>query len=500
MSLGPRPREQVWRKLLSPDGSFFPPLAERSTTCMESYSAFARRHSEGEVVAVGSRARIALVPIVIDFEARGGALVRDLAEALRAFADPTRVDVLRVSALEGDRSLRLLRARGAARGTLNGAAVLDVLARQAPAEAAIVVAVTELPIAWPAGTGAGAGFAAATTSRRHHRSLLFLDPRSDAASRSALLARHVAAAVIGTQRCEYSRCLLNAAMPHGYPHLCPLCLRKLALAAGADFDPIARYTKLLRLYRGMCTAGSSVEVRWLAERLTEATGRVHDGGIAGDSDGDGAQRWVPPAPEPAMQHPQPRRRSSGPSSVAPVAAAAAAASALAPEAREAREIVERVRLGGKASFGEMQLVERNLHLGLFPLENRGLSFIERRRSALDALCAAAERSAPGNARGGGSGGSGSGGGGSVAARGGENVPAAQQPRAQQQQGPSSELLAVIERVRRGGDASFGELRSIHLCGALPFAILPPKGACIGFKETRQVALDELRRQLGVTDL
>ena len=499
--LGAKPRSASWRKLLEvgthESEAFYPSLAQSAQPC-ESYSAFARRAGEGVTFELGGRKRIALVPVVVDWNRDGmSSLAGEMCSSLGAFAHPTRVSIERVSALEGDRSLKMLSAERSR--SLSAQRVLDVLARQAPADAALTIAFTLLPVEW---TASSVGWIAAG---RGQASLLALHPSSNAIERAAALARHVAAAVVGTESCTFSRCLLNDVLPRGYPHLCPLCLRKLALASGAEFDPIKRYTALLRFHRAAAPSDAgSLEVRWLAERLTAATGRVHDAGLP---IANAASRWIPPAlaAAPAL----------APSAAAAAAAASAASAAPAPAAASERSsaeaIVARVQRGGDARYGELQLVERSLCLGLFPVANRSLSFIERRQSALDALRATAPRPpalAPAPAHCGSS----------------EITRAARQPASaqpslvyqqeqqqhqQQWQRPPSQQLqrqrpvadahaalrAVIERVRSGGAASFGELRAIHNCTGLGHNIMPPKGQCFGIKMQRQEAWEELRRQL-----
>ena len=505
--LGAPPRSSVWRKLLEvgthESEAFHPTLVQTTPPC-EPYSSFARRAGEGATFELGARKRIALVPVVVDWNRDGmSALAGELCSSLGAFAHPTRVSIERVDALEGDRSLKMLSVAHRNR-SLSAARVLDVLARRAPADAALTIAFTLLPVEW---TAASVSWIAAGRGRA---SLLALHPSSNAVERAAALARHVAAAVIGTERCTFSRCLLNEVLPRGYPHLCPLCLRKLALASGAEFDPTKRYAALLRFHRAAAPPDAgSLEVRWLAERLTAATGRVHDAGLPVAS---AVSRWTPPVPAAA---PAPVPRTAAAASAAPAPAAAS-------ERSNAEAIVARVQRGGDARYGELQLVERFLCLGLFPAESRSLSFIERRQSAIDALRATAPPApacapacAPAPAHWGSS----------------ENARAARQPasarpshaRQQEQQqrqrqpAPSQQLRlqqqrpvaaacappvdahaalrAVIERVRCGGAASFGELRAIHNCAGLGHKIMPPKGQCFGIKMQRQEAWEELRRQL-----
>lgn len=97
-----------------------------------------------------------------------------------------------------------------------------------------------------------------------------------AAARDLILRRackvlvHEAGHNFGLAHCIYYECVMNGsnhldeadARPQ---HLCPVCLRKLAFAAG--FDPVRRYEQLLKFY---AAHGWDAEASWVQRQLEKA--------------------------------------------------------------------------------------------------------------------------------------------------------------------------------------------------------------------------------------
>jgi len=101
------------------------------------------------------------------------------------------------------------------------------------------------------------------------------DFRRDFLLRSEKLIAHEIAHMFGLRHCIYYSCLMNGvnntAELDSHPlRLCPVCLRKLQLAAGFDIE--ARYAALEALYREQ---GASEEASWTHKRLARIGEGAH---------------------------------------------------------------------------------------------------------------------------------------------------------------------------------------------------------------------------------
>jgi hypothetical protein len=310
LALGPPAAAPALRRAFADHEGFWPPTAGGAGG--ETVSAFAAARAAAARPPDASRdvAHVVVLggpgtnPGTSSGTSTVGALAEFAAQAVAAFFCPLRVTVgVTPRALSELGRLRLFMRAG---GGLDTAKVREALERDAAlAQAAVVIAVAAAPAGAPA-------------QLDHHGRVVVLQAAAPSHSLFRLLCRAVWAAWLQARPCpELLRCPSRSGGGGGGSggddddspqDICPVCLRKLSLAAVERFDPVARYEALFTL----ALANAWPDARWLADRLaflgrTAALDRLEAvaGGSASTLSLPAAQpRQEPPQPMPQQQQPQ----------------------------------------------------------------------------------------------------------------------------------------------------------------------------------------------------
>lgn len=302
LALGPPAAAPALRRALADHEEFWPPAAGGAGG--ETVPAFAAARAAAARPPDASRDAAQVVvlggsgtnPGTSSGTSSVGALAEFAAQAVAAFFCPLRVTVgVTPRALSELGRLRLFMRAG---GGLDTAKVREALERDAAlAQAAIVIAVAAAPAGAPA-------------QLDHDGRVVVLQAAAPSHSLFRLLCRAVWAAWLQARPCpELLRCPSRSGGGGGGSggddddspqDICPVCLRKLSLAAIERFDAVARYEALFKL----ALANAWPDARWLADRLaflgrTAALDRLE--AAAGGS----ASNLSLPAAQPQREPPQP---------------------------------------------------------------------------------------------------------------------------------------------------------------------------------------------------
>eukprot|EP00929_Paragymnodinium_shiwhaense_P077594 TRINITY_DN39974_c0_g1_i4.p1 TRINITY_DN39974_c0_g1~~TRINITY_DN39974_c0_g1_i4.p1 ORF type:complete len:289 (-),score=54.50 TRINITY_DN39974_c0_g1_i4:287-1153(-) len=257
---GPKPLDKALKRALFEDvDDFFGPAATapRGGTRGQTYGEFAREHAQGPGHRGAGQSGLAQLywlpsPGLEDLTQETEGLLSALLAPMRL----TAVEVPRSSAL-GRASSALTAGRQS--GSAVAQALLDALQRQAPSDAAVVLAI-------------GTHQQQSELAAHGHLMVMMLDAQSIANEHTFFdeLKYMVVNLLhgLGLVACGFYECLLNTPSRQAPPplRLCPVCLRKLATAVsgGERWDVAKHYERMLAW---VAAQGLEEEALWYRERF-----------------------------------------------------------------------------------------------------------------------------------------------------------------------------------------------------------------------------------------